>query len=634
MVIEKVEIKNFRSIDSLEFNFDKNFQILVGINESGKSNILKALSLLSKEYELKNDDTRDISHEEDPDIESYVRFHLKINSEWLIVAYASIKEKILTKDLSFPIIIKNNNIHLNLENFCLLRNELVYVVDIIKNVRNLGYFLLNKPNFKISSTDWKKVKNNATFEIEINGQNIDLKQFKIVNYKDYPEIPIEYLENLDSEDINKLFSSELIDYCKNVLPEVVFWNYSEDKLLPGRIDFDNFIEAPNNCQPLLNMFRLAGYTSHNLKKVLNDAKDKPNGIRNILNKVSSNTTDLLQSIWPELKNLKIFLNINGNYIETGIQDKYNIYNIDRRSDGFKRFFTFLLMISSQNKSEVLNNNLILIDEPDIALHPSGIQYLRDELIKIGINNKVVISTHSIFMIDKLDIDRHLIVKKENEITTVQKVSDTSILDEEVIFNALNFSLFDIVKPYNIIFEGWKDKKTFEMYIDSTKGKKLLTKDQQKKLGLMHSYGVKDLERVASFCENASRKFIIISDSDKPAKENQKKYRGNGTWYCYDDIENITAVTTEDFIDNKLINKAIKSVLETNLISLNIELQNSDSKDKVALIKSKLHSNNIEKTTVDKIVNEVKEYVCEHTKATDLDETYHKVFETIIKDLFI
>lgn len=633
MVIEKVEIKNFRSIDSLEFNFDKNFQILVGINESGKSNILKALSLLSKEYEIKNDDSRDISHEENPNIESFIKFHLKIYPEWLKDVYNSIKEKVLTKDLSLPIIIKSTNVYLNLEDFCLLRNELVYVVDIIKNSRNLKYFSLSKPNFKISSSDWKKVKNDVTFEIEINGQNIDLKHFRIINHKDYPEIPIEHLENLDIEDINKLFSLELIDYCKEELPEVVFWNYSEDKLLPGRIDFDNFIETPNSCQPLLNMFRLAGYTIYNLKKVLNDAKDKPNGIRNIFNKVSSNTTDLLQSIWPELKNLKVFLNINGNYIETGIQDKYNIYNIDRRSDGFKRFFTFLLMISSKNKSKVLNNNLILIDEPDIALHPSGIQYLRDELIKIGINNKVIISTHSIFMIDKLDIDRHLIVKKENEITTVQKVSDTSILDEEVIFNALNFSLFDIVKPYNIIFEGWKDKKTFEMYIDSTKGKKLLTKDQQKKLGLMHSYGVKDLERVASFCENTSRKFIIISDSDKPAKDYQKKYRGIGKWYCYDDIENISAVTTEDFIDNKLINKAIKSILETQSISLDIKLENSELKDKVALIKSKLHSNNIEKTTVDKIVNEIKEYVCEHTKATNLDETYHKVFEVIIKDLF-
>ena len=300
MVIEKVEIKNFRSIDSLEFNFDKNFQILVGINESGKSNILKALSLLSKEYELKNDDIRDISHEEDPNIESFVKFHFQIYFDWLEDVYEKIKNQVLTKDLSLPIINKNNT-PLNLKDFCLLRNELLYRVDIIKKSRYLQYFLLNKQIFKIYSNDWKKVKNEVTFEIEINGQNIDLKQFRIINHKDYPEIPIEHLENLDIEDINKLFSLELIDYCKEELPEVVFWNYSEDKLLPGRIDFDSFIVTPNSCQPLLNMFRLSGYTSYNLKKVLNDAKDKPNGIRNIFNKVSSNTTDLLQSIWPELK---------------------------------------------------------------------------------------------------------------------------------------------------------------------------------------------------------------------------------------------------------------------------------------------------------------------------------------------
>ena len=108
MVIEKVEIKNFRSIDSLEFNFDKNFQILVGINESGKSNILKALSLLSKEYELKNDDIRDISHEEDPNIESFVKFHFQIYFDWLEDVYEKIKNQVLTKDLSLPIINKNN----------------------------------------------------------------------------------------------------------------------------------------------------------------------------------------------------------------------------------------------------------------------------------------------------------------------------------------------------------------------------------------------------------------------------------------------------------------------------------------------------------------------------------------------
>jgi predicted ATP-dependent endonuclease of OLD family len=46
MKLTNVEIKNFRSLDKLDFEFNPNCRILVGINESGKSNILKALAML------------------------------------------------------------------------------------------------------------------------------------------------------------------------------------------------------------------------------------------------------------------------------------------------------------------------------------------------------------------------------------------------------------------------------------------------------------------------------------------------------------------------------------------------------------------------------------------------------------
>ena len=48
MIISKVKIENFKSIESIEIPFDKNgnsyTKIFVGINESGKSTILEALS--------------------------------------------------------------------------------------------------------------------------------------------------------------------------------------------------------------------------------------------------------------------------------------------------------------------------------------------------------------------------------------------------------------------------------------------------------------------------------------------------------------------------------------------------------------------------------------------------------------
>ena len=58
MKLEKVCIKNFRSIETLDVCFDMNCKILVGINEAGKSNILKALSLLDPATEIKPEDVR------------------------------------------------------------------------------------------------------------------------------------------------------------------------------------------------------------------------------------------------------------------------------------------------------------------------------------------------------------------------------------------------------------------------------------------------------------------------------------------------------------------------------------------------------------------------------------------------
>ena len=50
MIINKVVIENFKSIDNIELDFDsvnKSYtKVFVGINESGKSNILEALSFL------------------------------------------------------------------------------------------------------------------------------------------------------------------------------------------------------------------------------------------------------------------------------------------------------------------------------------------------------------------------------------------------------------------------------------------------------------------------------------------------------------------------------------------------------------------------------------------------------------
>ena len=73
--------------------------------------------------------------------------------------------------------------------------------------------------------------------------------------------------------------------------------------------------------------------------------------------------------------------------------------MDERSQGFKHFISLILHLSISNKKEKCKDQIIIIDEPENHLHPSGIRYMRDELIKIGKNNYVFVATHSPFMID-------------------------------------------------------------------------------------------------------------------------------------------------------------------------------------------------------------------------------------------
>lgn len=46
MYISKISIKNFKSIHSIDLNLSKGKNVLVGKNNAGKSNILKAIDLV------------------------------------------------------------------------------------------------------------------------------------------------------------------------------------------------------------------------------------------------------------------------------------------------------------------------------------------------------------------------------------------------------------------------------------------------------------------------------------------------------------------------------------------------------------------------------------------------------------
>lgn len=80
MVIDKIEITNFKIFDEAEFKFDKNFNLIIGINGSGKTSLLRALAISlagwANAYTKHKDNLRPIADTEVREMQKDGRFDL------------------------------------------------------------------------------------------------------------------------------------------------------------------------------------------------------------------------------------------------------------------------------------------------------------------------------------------------------------------------------------------------------------------------------------------------------------------------------------------------------------------------------------------------------------------------------
>jgi hypothetical protein len=96
--------------------------------------------------------------------------------------------------------------------------------------------------------------------------------------------------------------------------------------------------------------------------------ERQNGLRNLLGRVADRATKYLHRVWKDYRSITIRLVPSGDKIEAFVEDKYNTFNLSRRSDGFKRFMAFLLTIGARVHSGTMKGSLLLYDEPDMSLH--------------------------------------------------------------------------------------------------------------------------------------------------------------------------------------------------------------------------------------------------------------------------
>lgn len=628
MELKKVVIKNFRSIKNETIEFDNNCQILVGINESGKTNILKAIRLLDPEVKISSDDVRQLSHSESVRSVAEVMFVFRPSDyEWNSII-SELKKEIVTDFDSSNDIISIGKIKYSLAEFLNTKREVLYIADLKEAKKR--YSIWGIPKEAKIIADWFSPSADTphgSIKFMVGDDEFDAADCKVIDGKYLSEDQKKLLVKTDANTFNTALSFRLKEKLKANHPTCIFWNYNENNLLPERISISEFSADINTCKPLKYMFWLAGI--YDIKNQIESAQARRAGLRNLLMRVAARSSDYLHTAWPDYKHISFDLTENGDYIECLLKDEYNLYGLSARSDGFKRFITFLLSISVRETVEELENVIFIQDEPDTSLHPSAIKYLLSEMLKVSEKNIVILSTHSIFMIDKNNIGRHLIVRKTSEKTEIHRANSSNISDEEVLFNALGYSIFETLRQKNIIFEGWKDKNGFGIATNSpprgfAKIKKL------DRFGRCHATGVKDIERVANFLELANREYIVISDGDTVAKKKQRDYAGSGKWLRYDEILGVDEeITFEDFLDVSYFYESSKAVLSDSYPSRDIEdLVFSEQKPVLKTLSSWLGKNDIRGDEQKEIMKRVKDKASEDLKIENFKNRYFEMLSNL------
>jgi AAA15 family ATPase/GTPase len=432
MELINVKIENFRSLDELDFKFLPKCRVLVGINESGKSNILKALSMLDNDKTPTPSDIREANEDEIVE-DAFVEFIFELNKEEIDENYENVKEQIAGLDKKEEIVKNSKDKKISLKILSEKYKKGVYHVDIIKGEKKSQYYTYNSHSLL---PNWKKITDQCPADYICKteaGEEIKLKEKKLINIDNFEEISTEYIEDAEFKDLQKILGSKVCNCIDENLPEVLFWEYDEKNVLPPKININQFKEDPNTCLPLKYMFHLHGI--EDIKASIEGSQKTDKGFRNLLNRIAKQSTSHLHSVWKEYKKVQF--------------ESVLIYEQIPKTRDQKEVFLNSILTKTQTKT-VLDaypdfvENIMEGVELDLSLL-SGIKEYRFALIKEKVIDSYVLTDLLLFL-----SPYGVTYKEVKEISSIcESVSDVKemILDNPYVLvkkTKLKFGLVDSV----------------------------------------------------------------------------------------------------------------------------------------------------------------------------------------------
>lgn len=423
MKLLSIKIENYRSIKSaslkIDIRDDGSFTYwLIGINEAGKSSILKAIGLKDR---LLNEAGIVLPLLKDfrPQEEIKITYQYELTEE---------KDKKL-----YEILNKEDTVN-----------------DLIPN--------LETENAVIEKDQTKEIK--KTKKIFSDSLIVDyITTFSEAGVQ--PEYSVSAFKGKDEIEINN--KDEFDNFIDENVHKTIFWTAEDRYLISKPINIEQFTNDTSISIPLRNCFLLSSIQQDEIKNKLNDALKDTTECEYLEETLGENVTAHIKSAWPNHP-IKITFKIMDGHINFHVKDvsaKSKAQTSDMRSDWFKQFISFLLTISAENKNEELQNTILLLDEPETHLHPKAQEYLLTQLIDITNNEKnnvAFFATHSNYMIDKKDLSRYYRVEKKKDGNGDEHTQAEQFSKKPTSYAEVSYEVFDILDEHyhNELYDKLRD----------------------------------------------------------------------------------------------------------------------------------------------------------------------------------
>ena len=579
MKLTRFRVKNFRSIDDSTWIDVNDITNIIGVNESGKSNILLALWKLNPA----TDDGKinllaDLPRERYAELKDSCQKMAFIETYWdlsededlleKLVEYGPFEEKEFYT-LHFGRYYSGryffNFPNLNIQEKCPSKKIQAALYQFLDSFSkdNIPEELPAEQREALISCVKKLSSNIAktetlTKEAAINLYN-ELSAFSEVNYGDSFDTLLDICETektiLTKKDI--IYSGDFFSKTlKPAIPHFVYYsnygNLDSEIYLPTVINDMNRTDLTGTTAAKVRTLRIL-FSFINLKpqeilelgkdimldvygnpvsnpsdEQLKDFSAKKNERTVLLDSASAKLTAKFRDWWKQ-GTYDFLLRADGYSFKIWVSDEKRPAKVDleSRSTGLQWFLSFYLTFLVET-AETLSNAILLLDEAGLSLHPLAQKDLVHFFQSLAENNQIIHTTHSPFLVDTDNIDNvklayvddsgHTVLSDDLRATQDPKHS-TSIY---AVHAALGLSVSDILLQgcMPIIVEGVSD----QYYLNAIKlflirNKKLAP---QKEIIFIPVGGVKSIRPVASLMSPGNNDLpYIVVDSDKSGQDYKK-----------------------------------------------------------------------------------------------------------------